>query len=405
MLYSYQARDMAGNIFKGNMEADSRSVVVQHLLGKNYVVIDIKEEKGRSAARQREVSLDALKPVKTRDLAIFTRQLSTMIGAGIPIIRCFSILAEQTQNPNLKKAALKIGSDLEGGAALWEALGHHRAIFSAMFVHMVKSGEAGGVLDGVLARLAENLEREEEIKQKVRSASVYPLILMGMAAVVVTFMLTYIMPSFVKSFTAAGQKLPAYTQFMMGVSAFLAHYGLWLLILIVVLVSLGMMWGRQDSGRLFFDRLYLGMPLVGKTVNRLVVSRFTRTLGALISSGVPIVQALEVLEEAVGNKVIGNAIATARLSIKEGQSIAAPLRQTGVFEPMVAQMIAVGEETGSLDDMLERMAVFYDREVKYAVEGMTSALEPLLIIVVGALIGAIIVAIYLPIFNIIGTIQ
>jgi type IV pilus assembly protein PilC len=182
MLYSYQARDMAGNIFKGNMEADSRSVVVQHLLGKNYVVIDIKEEKGRSAARQREVSLDALKPVKTRDLAIFTRQLSTMIGAGIPIIRCFSILAEQTQNPNLKKAALKIGSDLEGGAALWEALGHHRAIFSAMFVHMVKSGEAGGVLDGVLARLAENLEREEEIKQKVRSASVYPLILMGMAA-------------------------------------------------------------------------------------------------------------------------------------------------------------------------------------------------------------------------------
>lgn len=405
MLYSYQARDMAGQIFKGSMEADSRSLVVQNLLHQHYVVIDIREEKGRSAARGREVSMDVFNPVKTRDLAAFTRQLSTMIGAGIPIIRCFTILSEQTQNPNLRKASMKISSDLESGASLWEALGRHKAIFPNMFVYMVKSGEAGGVLDEVLMRLADNLEREEEIKHKVRSASVYPIILLTMAVLVVTFMLTYIMPSFVKSFTAANQKLPAYTQFMMNISGFLSSYGLWLIILVVVVVALLMMWGRQDSGRLFFDHLYLKLPLVGKTVNRVAVSRFTRTLGALIGSGVPIVQALEVLEDAVGNKVIGNAIAKARASIKEGQPIAPPLRETGVFEPMVTHMISVGEETGSLDDMLERMAVFYDREVKYAVEALTSALEPLLIILVGGLIGSIIVAIYLPIFSIINTIQ
>ena len=211
--------------------------------------------------------------------------------------------------------------------------------------------------------------------------------------------------SFVVSFTQAGQELPAYTRFMMGISAFLSSYGLLIIIALLLIAALLMYWGRQDSGRLFFDSLYLKLPLVGKTVNRVVVSRFTRTLGALIGAGVPIVQALEVLEDAVGNKVIGNSIARARASIKEGQPIAAPLRETGVFEPMVTHMIAVGEETGSLDEMLERMAVFYDREVKYAVEAMTSALEPLLIILVGGLIGSIIVAIYLPIFSIIQTVQ
>ncbi|MGI6467976.1 MAG: type II secretion system F family protein [Syntrophomonadaceae bacterium] len=405
MLYSYQARDMAGNIFKGLMEADSRTMVVQNLLHQNYVVLDVREEKVRSAARGREINLNALHPVKTRDLAAYTRQLSTMIGAGLPIIRCFSILAEQTQNPNLRKASLDISSDLESGLALWEALRRHKAIFPSMFVYMVRSGEAGGVLDEVLTRLADNLEREEEIKHKVRSASVYPIILLTLAVLVVAFMLTYIMPSFVASFTQAGQELPAYTRFMMGISAFLSSYGLLIIIALLLIAALLMYWGRQDSGRLFFDSLYLKLPLVGKTVNRVVVSRFTRTLGALIGAGVPIVQALEVLEDAVGNKVIGNSIARARASIKEGQPIAAPLRETGVFEPMVTHMIAVGEETGSLDEMLERMAVFYDREVKYAVEAMTSALEPLLIILVGGLIGSIIVAIYLPIFSIIQTVQ
>ncbi len=377
MLYSYQARDMAGNIFKGLMEADSRTMVVQNLLHQNYVVLDVREEKVRSAARGREINLNALHPVKTRDLAAYTRQLSTMIGAGLPIIRCFSILAEQTQNPNLRKASLDISSDLESGLALWEALRRHKAIFPSMFVYMVRSGEAGGVLDEVLTRLADNLEREEEIKHKVRSASVYPIILLTLAVLVVAFMLTYIMPSFVASFTQAGQELPAYTRFMMGISAFLSSYGLLIIIALLLIAALLMYWGRQDSGRLFFDSLYLKLPLVGKTVNRVVVSRFTRTLGALIGAGVPIVQALEVLEDAVGNKVIGNSIARARASIKEGQPIAAPLRETGVFEPMVTHMIAVGEETGSLDEMLERIAAFYDREVKYAVEALTSALEPL----------------------------
>lgn len=405
MYYSYRARDMGGNILKGSMEADSHGLVVQNLLRQNYVVIDIKEEKGQDAARQREVSFDFLKPVKTRDMAVFTRQLSTMIGAGMPIIRCFKILAEQTQNINLKKATVEVISDLESGAALWEALARHKMVFSTMYVNMVKSGEAGGLLDDVLLRLANSLEREDEIKQKVKSALVYPAILLAMSAVVVIIMLTYIMPTFVKSFSAAGQKLPAFTQFMMGISDFLCSYGLAMLGILLIMVGLAKMWGRTPKGRRFFDGFYLKIPLVGRTLNRVVVSRFTRTLGSLISSGVPILASLEVLEEAVGNRVIGDAVARARSSVKEGESIAAPLLHTGVFEPMVTHMIAVGEETGALDSMLERMAVFYDREVKYAVEAMTAALEPLLIIIVGAVIGTIIVAIYLPIFSIVTTIH
>lgn len=404
MYYSYRVKDVAGKSLSGVVEADNRNMVINNLIKQNYTILEIKEEKGRAEIKQRSLQLSFMDKVKVRDLSLFTRQLATMIASGLPIIRSFQILAEQSENRKLKQVAEDITQDLEGGISLHESMGKHGRVFSPMYISMVKAGEAGGVLDHVLQKLSEHLEREREINSKIKSASAYPAVVIVVAIAVVAFILTFVMPTFVESFASSGTELPAFTQFFLGISDFLRHNGLWLIIAIIAAFFALKAWGRQPGGRLFFDRLYLKLPLVGRTVNRVAVSRFTRTMSALTSSGVPIMQSLEVLEGVVGNKVLGNAIAEARESIKEGESISVPLARTGVFEPMVPQMIAVGEETGSLDEMLERMADFYDSEVLYAVDAMMSMLEPILIIFVAGIIGMIIIATYLPVFNIVSTI-
>lgn len=404
MYYSYRVKDVAGKSLSGVVEADNRNLVINNLIKQNYTILEIKEEKGRAEIKQRSLQLSFMDKVKVRDLSLFTRQLATMIASGLPIIRSFQILAEQSENRKLKQVAEDITQDLEGGISLHESMGKHGRVFSPMYISMVKAGEAGGVLDHVLQKLSEHLEREREINSKIKSASAYPAVVIVVAIAVVAFILTFVMPTFVESFASSGTELPAFTQFFLGISDFLRHNGLWLIIAIIAAFFALKAWGRQPGGRLFFDRLYLKLPLVGRTVNRVAVSRFTRTMSALTSSGVPIMQSLEVLEGVVGNKVLGNAIAEARESIKEGESISVPLARTGVFEPMVPQMIAVGEETGSLDEMLERMADFYDSEVLYAVDAMMSMLEPILIIFVAGIIGMIIIATYLPVFNIVSTI-
>lgn len=405
MIFSYRVRDLSGGVSQGYLEADNRNLVIEALLRQNYTILDIKEERDKTATRERSVNVSLFQSVKVNDLSLFTRQLSTMVGAGLPIIRALQILTEQTKNLMLREATGKIRQSLEEGLALNEAMAQHPKIFSPMYLSMVKAGETGGVLDGVLNRLADQLERDREINSKIKAASIYPAVVLSVAVLVVIFILTYVMPTFVESFAASGVELPAFTKFFLGISDFLRHNALWLIIGIVLLVVLLKSWGRTTAGRLFFDRLYLKMPIVGKVVNRVAVSRFTRILGSLTTSGVPIIQALEVLEGVVGNQVIGNGIAEARESIREGQSIADPIRRTGVFEPMVPQMIAVGEETGALDDMLERMSNFYDSEVTFAVEGLLKAVEPVLIIFVAVVVGAIIVATYLPVFNIVNTLQ
>lgn len=405
MIFSYRVRDLSGGVSQGYLEADNRNLVIEALLRQNYTILDIKEERDKTATRERSVNVSLFQSVKVNDLSLFTRQLSTMVGAGLPIIRALQILTEQTKNIMLREATGKIRQSLEEGLALNEAMAQHPKIFSPMYLSMVKAGETGGVLDGVLNRLADQLERDREINSKIKAASIYPAVVLSVAVLVVIFILTYVMPTFVESFAASGVELPAFTRFFLGISDFLRHNALWLVIGIVLLVVLLKSWGRSPTGRLFFDRMYLKMPIVGKVVNRVAVSRFTRILGSLTASGVPIIQALEVLEGVVGNKVIGNGIADARESIREGQSIADPIRRTGVFEPMVPQMIAVGEETGALDDMLERMSNFYDSEVTFAVEGLLKAVEPVLIIFVAVVVGSIIVATYLPVFNIVNTLQ
>lgn len=404
MNYAYRVRDSAGGIVQGSMEADHRNSVIESLLRQHYTILEIKEDKNREAAQKNALNFSLFETVKINDLSLFTRQLSTMIGAGLPIMRSFQILEEQTKNNLLRKIAGQIKEDLEGGLSLNESMGRHPKTFSPMYISMVRAGETGGALDTVLQRLADTLERDREINSKIKSASIYPIMVMSVAILVVIFILMFVMPTFVESYASSGTELPAFTQFFLNISYFLKDYFLLLLLGIIVLVFALKAWGRTPNGRLFFDTLYLKMPIVGKAVNRIAVSRFTRILGTLIKSGVPILQALEVLQGVVGNRVIGDAIGQARESIREGQSIAAPLAATGVFEPMVPQMIAIGEETGALDDMLERMSVFYDNEVTFAVDAMLKSMEPAMIIIVGALIGMIIVATYLPVFNIIGTI-
>lgn len=405
MIFSYRALDTAGAVVKGTLEADNRNLVIESLLRQNYTIVEIKEDRNREAAKKSSLNITLFESVKINDLSLFTRQLSTMVGAGLPIVRSFEILEEQTKNPMLRRAVGDIRTNLEGGLALNECMAQHPKIFSPMYVSMVKAGETGGALDTILARLADTLERDREINSKVKSASIYPIMILCVALLVVIFILTFVMPTFVESFSSSGTELPAFTRFFMGISYFIKDNGLWLIIVIILLV-VGLKWvGTKPGGRLFFDRLYLNLPIIGKAVNRIAVSRFTRILGTLIKSGVPILEALEVLRGVVGNRVISDAIGEARESIREGQSIAAPIAATGVFEPMVTQMIAVGEETGALDDMLERMSAFYDNEVTFAIDAMLKSMEPAMIIFVAAIIGSIIVATYLPVFNIISTID
>lgn len=405
MIYSYRALDTAGAIIKGSLEAENRNLVIESLLRQNYTILELKEDKDKAIASKSAVNINLFKSVKINDIALFTRQLSTMVGSGLPIVRSFEILEEQTKNSMLRRATENIRTNLEGGWTLNDSMAQHPKIFSPMYVSMVKAGETGGALDTVLNRLADTLERDREINSKVKSASIYPIMVLSVALLVVIFILTFVMPTFVEQFSSSGTELPAFTKFFMGISYFIKNNGLWLFIVIILLV-VGLKWvGTKPDGRLFFDHLYLKMPIIGKAVNRIAVSRFTRILGTLIKSGVPILEALEVLKGVVGNRVISDAIGEAKNSIREGQSIAAPLAATEVFEPMVTQMIAVGEETGALDDMLERMAVFYDNEVTFAIDAMLKSMEPAMIIIVGAIIGSIIVATYLPIFNVISTMQ
>ncbi len=404
MIYSYRAMDNSGAVIKGSLEAENRNSVIESLLRQSYTILDIKEDKDKVIASKSVLNINLFESVKINDLSLFTRQLSTMVGSGLPIVRSFQILEQQTKNPMLRRATEDIRTNLEGGWTLNDSMARHPRIFSPMYVSMVKAGETGGALDTVLSRLADTLERDREINSKVKSASIYPIIVLSVALLVVVFILRFVMPTFVEAFSSSGTELPAFTQFFLGISYFIRDYGLWLAIVIILLV-IALKWvGTKPAGRLFFDRLYLHLPIVGKAVNRIAVSRFTRILGTLIKSGVPILEALEVLKGVVGNRVISDAIGEAKNSIREGQSIATPLAATAVFEPMVTQMIAVGEETGSLDDMLERMSVFYDNEVTFAIDAMLKAMEPAMIIIVGVIIGSIIIATYLPVFNVINTI-
>jgi type IV pilus assembly protein PilC len=393
-VFVYQGRTTQGST-AGEIEAPDRSRAVGELRQKQILVTSIKEKTGARA-------LGAARPggkVKDRDMAIFTRQFSTMIDAGLPLVQCLSILAEQTESRNLRAVTARTARDVESGQTLAEALRRHPKVFDELFASMVEVGEAGGILDTVLQRLSVYIEKAASLKRKIKSAMIYPLTIVGVAMVVVFFMLTFVIPTFSKMFASLGSDLPLPTKVVVWLSGFVQRF-----FLLIIAGIVGLAFGlrafyKSEGGQSLIDGLLLRVPVFGTLLRKVAVARFTRTLGTLVSSGVPILEGLRITARTAGNKVVEKAVLTTRASVMAGRTLADPLKASTVFPPMVVQMINVGEQTGALDAMLAKIADFYDDEVDTAVGALTALMEPLMIVFLGVVIGGMVVAMYLPIFK------
>ncbi len=401
-VYVWKGRTIAGEIQTGEMESNTQDEALSALRKKRIIITSVREK-----PKGFKLELPGMGPgVTTRDLAIFTRQFATMINAGLPLVQCLDILSKQTEKEAFRQVIAGVMREVEAGNTLAESLGkkENARVFDELFVNMVEAGEAGGILDEILMRLATFIEKAEALKRKVQGAMVYPGVVMTVALVATSFMLIFIIPTFARMFTGFGAELPLPTKIVMGLSSFLRSYW-WALLLGIVGIGAGIkQYYKTERGHLEIDRLLLQIPVLGDVLRKGAVARFTRTLGTLISSGVPILTGLEITARTAGNRVIQEAIMAARASIREGETISAPLRESKVFPPMVVSMISVGEETGALDDMLTRIADFYDSEVDTAVDALTSMIEPLMIVFMGGIVGGMVVAMYLPMFKLINVV-
>jgi type IV pilus assembly protein PilC len=394
-VYLWTGKDRSGKKQKGEIEADNLPLARQMIIRKGITIKNFKVK-----PKSLEDYLPALAgKVKDKDKVIFVRQFATMIDAGLPLVQCLDILQEQQENANFKRVIRQIKKNVEEGSTLSDAIKNHPKIFDNLFHNLVAAGEVGGILDVILNRLAAYIEKMAKLKKKVKSALTYPAIVVSIAVIVVAVILIFVIPVFSKLFVDAGVKLPAMTLLVMNMSDFAKNYIHWILLGFGLIVFAIRKFRKTDKGRLLFDRMFLRAPVFGLLLRKIAVARFTRTLGTMLSSGVPILDGLEVVAATAGNRIIENAIRSARASISEGRPVAEPLAETHVFPPMVTQMIAVGEATGALDNMLGKIADFYDEEVDTAVGSLTSMLEPLLILFLGVTIGFLLVAMYLPIFN------
>jgi type IV pilus assembly protein PilC len=397
--FLWEARARNGEIKKGVMEAESEELVHQRLKLQLLSPVSVKKQ-----PKQYEIKIGT--GVKTEDIVLFTRLFATMIDAGLPIVQCLDILSSQAENKRFGKILAQVKASVEGGLTLSDALRKHPKIFDNLFVNLVAAGEAGGILDTILQRLSVYMEKAMKLKRRVKGAMVYPIAVLGIAFLVVTILLTKVVPVFEKMFKDfGGGKLPAPTQFVIDVSHLLATS---LPYIIAIFVALGFTLRavlRTHKGRLAFDGLLLKLPVLGNVLRKVVVARFTRTMGTLLSSGVPILDAMDIVAKTAGNKVVENGIQYARGKIAEGKDLATPLMETALMPPMVVQMIAVGEQTGALDQMLTKIADFYEEEVDVAVASMTSLIEPAMMVFLGTVIGGLVVAMYMPIFEMAGNIK
>jgi type IV pilus assembly protein PilC len=394
-VYIWKGRTATGAVQTGELVAENQQDVLAALRARKIIPTSVRP-------KPKEVSLPFLGggKLRTRDLAIFTRQFATMINAGLPLMQCLEIQTQQTDKPGFRKVLREIMDDVEGGATLAEALRKQKSTFSTLYVNMVEAGESGGALDVILVRLANYLEKAAALARKIRGAMIYPVMIIAVAIMAVTVILIAVIPTFAKLFAEFGAELPLPTRVVIGISDLLRKY-FWVFIAFVagIIVALRAIYHR-DTGKLAIDRSLLRFPVVGDLVRKTAIARFSRTLATLLSSGVPILDALDTTARTAGNKVVENAVVAARASISEGETIAGPLSRENVFPPMVVQMISIGEATGGLDDMLTKIADFYDSEVDAAVENLTAALEPIIMIFLGVGIGGIVIAMYLPIFKI-----
>ncbi|MEA1939574.1 MAG: type II secretion system F family protein [Candidatus Caldatribacteriota bacterium] len=400
--YVYKVRDRSGKIFNGSIEGESKETVVQRLKGMNYFITSV-TEKRKNALLSTELTF--FNTIKLKDMTIFYRQFATMVNAGLTLVNSLDILTEQVENKSLAKIIKVVQTDVEAGSTLAEAMSKKPQVFSKLYISMVRAGEIGGVLDEILNKIADLMEKEFALRQKVKSAMAYPSFVAGAAVIMSIFMLTFILPQFVGVFKQFGGELPALTQFFVNLTYLFNKFWYLFFGVFAGLVFALVAYIKTPNGRLNFDKFKLKAPIFGEINRKSAVSRFTRILGTLIKSGVPILEALSVSANAIGNLVISKAVIGAKTKIKEGQSISGPLAASGVFPPMVTQMIMVGEESGELEEMLINVAKFYDEEVDRAVEKLTSIIEPLMMAFIALTVGVMIIAMYLPIFNMVNLIQ
>jgi type IV pilus assembly protein PilC len=398
-LFEYTARNLKGDLVKDSVDLPSKDDVVAHLRKNRLVVVQVR-------VAPRAMSMPKFGGgVKTRDVVVFTRQFATMINAGLPLVQALDILAQQTENKTLAGVTRQVVYDVESGQTLADALRKHPKAFSDLYVNMVAAGEAGGILDTILQRLAQFLEKNDAIVRKVKGAMVYPAVILTVAVVAVAVLLIFVIPTFQNMFASVNMELPLPTRIVIGASNVLKSYW-WAIIGIMGITVFGInRYYKTAPGRLQIDGFLLRFPVLGDVLRKSAVSRFTRTLGTLISSGVSILDGLEITARTAGNMVIHNAVMESRQSIASGDTISAPLARSKVFPPMVISMIAVGEQTGGLDEMLSKIADFYDEEVDAAVSTLLSLMEPIMIVVLGVVVGGMVVAMYLPIFDMVNAVQ
>jgi type IV pilus assembly protein PilC len=399
--YVFKAMDLAGVQAKGEVEAESKQAVAEQLKERGLVVVDIAHK-----YRSKELNLELFSRVKAKDLAVASRQLATMVTSGMSIMRALQVLETQTGSKVLKEAVAGVRRDVEAGLLLSDAMARHPRVFGPLYVAMVRAGETGGVLEQCLMRVADQLEKDAALRRQVRAAMVYPAIVITFAVTVLLALVAFLIPVFVGVFKQFPGKLPALTQFMVNFSHVVTHQ--WYLLIVSLLAMVGgfMFIKRNQRARDAFDAFKLRIPMkIGEVVQKVAIARWSRTLSALTSAGVPIMQAIEITGKTAGNAVIEKSMGDVITSVKGGGTISAPLRQCSAFPPMVAQMVGVGEETGALDSMLEKIADFYDSEVEAAVKALTSIMEPVMIIFVGGIVGVIVISMYLPLFSIYNSIK
>lgn len=398
--YAYTARDTGGKLVKGKLEAASESQAVQRLRGMGVSPVSI-DESASGTGLQREIHIPGFgQRVKLKDLAIASRQLSTMLLSGLSLLRALTILSEQTDNKKLGEVLGKVRNDVEAGSSLSASLQKHPLVFPRLMIHLVRAGETGGFLDGALGSIATNFESDVKLRQTIKSALTYPLAVLGMAFLAVIGMMIFIVPVFKSMFDDFDSDLPAATQFLVTMSENMY----WIVpVLIVAVVTIAVWWSRnkhKDEVRSKFDPLLLKLPVFGDLFRKVAIARFSRNFATMMAAGVPILQSLAIVGETSGNWVVEDALRKVQESVRTGNSISAPLARESVFPPMVTQMIAVGEDAGSLEIMLAKVADFYEEEVQSTAESLTSLIEPLMIGIIGAVIGGMIVALYMPVFSI-----
>lgn len=401
-VYNFQVRDKkTGRITKGKISADNITLVKRRLTASGQIILQVTEQSRLSDLANLKIGTG----VKRKDVAIFARQFATMIEAGLPITKCLTILSSQTESSALSTIVTQINMDVEAGTSISEAIARHSKVFPPIFISMIKAGEVGGVLDRVLNRLADHFEAELELRGKIKSAMTYPIGMGVLVMLIFVAMLIFVVPTFEKMFAEQGQPLPALTQGLVVLSRAAISWQGPVFIVVTVILIYAFNWWKKNPGKLAWDTFKLRLPIFGIISKKMALSRFSRTFSTLMAAGVPMLSSLEIVADTAGNAAIGKVVLIARDSVKEGNSLSEPFAQSKIFPPMLSQMIVVGEETGALDSMLGKIADFYDAEVSASVESLTATMEPLLMGTLGGTVGTMVIALYLPMFQVVALVQ